>query len=119
MLRGARLVTASETREGRAWNEQRVKAMTGGDPITARLMRQDNFTFRPTFKLLLSGNSKPVLRNVDEAWRRRFHIIPFTFRPRSVTTRSRRGCARVSAHPAVGDRRVPGLAGARADRADA
>jgi len=44
MLRGARLVTAQETEEGRRWAESRIKALTGGDPITARFMRQDNFT---------------------------------------------------------------------------
>jgi putative DNA primase/helicase len=81
MLAAARLVIASETREGRAWDEQRVKALTGGDPITARFMREDNFTYRATFKLVLFGNHKPVLRNVDEAWRRRIHVVPFAYRP--------------------------------------
>jgi putative DNA primase/helicase len=81
MLRGARLVTASETEEGRAWAEARIKQMTGGDPITARFMRQNNFTFVPTFKLTVIGNHKPVLRNVDEAARRRFLIIPFDKKP--------------------------------------
>src|SRR5262249_10367109 len=81
MLRGARLVIASETQKGRAWDEQRVKALTGGDPVTARFMRKDNFTFRPMFKLLLTGNHKPSLRGVDEALRRRIHVIPFAFRP--------------------------------------
>jgi len=78
MLRGARLVTAQETEEGRRWAESKVKALTGGDPITARFMRQDFFTFTPQFKLLIAGNHKPGLRNVDEAVRRRFHLIPFT-----------------------------------------
>ena len=32
-LRGARLVTASETEEGRRWAESRIKTLTGGDPI--------------------------------------------------------------------------------------
>jgi putative DNA primase/helicase len=81
MLRGARLVTASETEEGRAWNEARVKQMTGGDRITARFMRQDNFTFQPQFKLLIAGNYPPVLSNVDDAIRRRFNIIPFVSKP--------------------------------------
>jgi putative DNA primase/helicase len=77
-LRGARLVTAQETEEGKRWAESRIKALTGGDPITARFMRQDDFTFLPQFKLLIAGNHKPGLRNVDEAMRRRFHLIPFT-----------------------------------------
>ena len=77
MLRGARLVTAQETEEGRRWAEGRIKALTGGDPITARFMRQDFFTFLPSFKLLAAGNHRPGLRNVDEAIRRRFHLLPF------------------------------------------
>ena len=81
MLRGARLVTASETEEGRAWAETRIKQMTGGDLITARFMRQDFFTFGPKFKLTIVGNHKPVLRNVDEAARRRFNIVPFVRKP--------------------------------------
>ena len=78
MLRGARLVTAQETEEGRRWAEAKIKALTGGDPITARFMRQDFFTFAPTFKLFVAGNHKPGLRGVDEAIRRRMHLIPFT-----------------------------------------
>lgn len=81
MLRSARLVIASETRGGRAWDEQRIKTLTGGDPVTARFVRQDNFTFRPAFKLMLFANHKPVLRTVDDAWRRRIIILPFVHRP--------------------------------------
>ena len=77
MLKGARLVTAQETEEGRNWAESRIKAMTGGDPITARFMRQDFFTFDPQFKLFICGNHKPALRNVDVAIRRRFRMWPF------------------------------------------
>ncbi|MGH6865688.1 MAG: phage/plasmid primase, P4 family [Methyloceanibacter sp.] len=78
MLRGARLVTANETEEGRRWAEARIKNLTGGDRITARFMRWDHFTYMPQFKLLISGNHKPGLRSVDEAMRRRMHLIPFT-----------------------------------------
>jgi putative DNA primase/helicase len=81
MLRGARLVTASETEEGRAWAEARIKALTGGDTITARFMRQDFFEFRPEFKLTIIGNHKPILRNVDEAARRRINLAPFLYKP--------------------------------------
>ena len=78
MLRDARLVTAQETEEGRRWAESRIKALTGGDPITARFMRQDFFTFEPVFKLLIAGNHRPGLRGVDEAIRRRMNLLPFT-----------------------------------------
>lgn len=76
-LDGARLVTASETEEGRAWAETRIKSLTGGDPITANFMRQDYFTYNPKFKLVFSGNHKPRLKAVDDAARRRFNILPF------------------------------------------
>jgi putative DNA primase/helicase len=77
-LRGARMVTAIETEEGRHWAESRIKTLTGGDKISARFMRQDFFEFTPQFKLLIAGNHRPSLRAVDEAMRRRFHLIPFT-----------------------------------------
>ena len=41
-------------------------------------MRQDCFEFTPQFKLLVAGNHKPSIRNVDEAMRRRLHMVPFT-----------------------------------------
>jgi putative DNA primase/helicase len=77
-LRGARLVTAVETEEGRGWAESKIKSLTGGDKIAARFMRQDFFEFTPTFKLVIAGNHKPGLRSVDEAIRRRFNLVPFT-----------------------------------------
>ena len=77
-LRGARLVTAAETEEGRRWAESKIKSLTGGDKVAARFMRQDFFEFMPQFKLLIAGNHKPGLRSVDEAIRRRFNLIPFT-----------------------------------------
>ncbi len=77
MLRGARLAIATETEEGRRWAESRIKLLTGGDRVAARFMRQDFFEFTPQFKLLVVGNHKPQLRGVDEAIRRRLHLIPF------------------------------------------
>jgi putative DNA primase/helicase len=77
-LNGARLVIAQETQKGRRWDETKIKALTGGDKITARFMRQDYFDFVPTFKLFIVGNHKPRLNNVDEAMRRRLLLVPFT-----------------------------------------
>lgn len=77
-LRGARFVTAIETEDGARWAESKIKSLTGGDKISVRFMRCDFFEFRPEFKLVIAGNHKPSLRSVDEAIRRRLHLVPFT-----------------------------------------
>jgi putative DNA primase/helicase len=76
-LVGARLVTAAETEKGRAWAESRIKTLTGGDPLTARFMHKDEFTYDPQFKLMFHGNHKPSLGSVNEAIKARFHLVPF------------------------------------------
>jgi putative DNA primase/helicase len=77
-LQGARLVSVVETEEDRRWAETKIKRLTGGDPISAHFMRQDFFDYVPQFKLVVAGNHKPGLRSVDEATRRRLHLVPFT-----------------------------------------
>lgn len=77
-LRGARFVTASEVDKGGRWAEAKVKSLTGGDKIKARYMRGDFFEFDPQLTLIIIGNHKPKFRNVDEAIRGRFQMIPFT-----------------------------------------
>ncbi len=78
VLRGARMALCSEVDSGRRWNETRVKRLSGGDPITARLMHRDPFEFQPSHKLVLLANAKPGIRVVDEAIRRRIHLIEFS-----------------------------------------
>lgn len=80
-LAGARFVTASETQAGKRWDEAKLKRLTGGDPITARAMREDFFTYRPQFKLVFAGNHKPEIRDMDYAMKRRTHLVPFTHKP--------------------------------------
>lgn len=84
MMCGRRMMTASETQAGKRWDEARIKSITGSDPITARFMRQDNFTFTPQFKLLFAGNHKPEIRNLDDAMQRRIHLVPFDVKPKVV-----------------------------------
>ena len=88
-LMGARLVCAVETQQGRRWDEPKLKMLTGGDRISARFMRADFFQFQPRFKLLIAGNHKPGLRSVDEAMRRRMHLVPFTESHTTGRTRPR------------------------------
>lgn len=84
MMQGARLVSASETDQGSEWNDKRIKALTGGDKITARFMNRNNTTFIPQLTLVVIGNHKPMLRSVDDSIRRRFNMIPFLVKPKSV-----------------------------------
>ncbi len=46
-------------------------------------MRQDHFTFYPTFKLIMAGNHAPKIRCVDAAMRRRINIVPLTQTPKN------------------------------------
>lgn len=80
-LHGARMAYASETEAGRAWAENRIKQLTGGDVMTARFMRQDDFSFKPQLKLVIVGNNKPAFSNVDGAIKRRFNVMPFNNKP--------------------------------------
>jgi|CZKU01.1.fsa_nt_gi putative DNA primase/helicase len=76
-LHGLRLVFCNETARGRAWDEARVKDMTGGDRIKARRMREDFWEFDPTHKIIVFGNHKPTLRVIDEGMKRRLRLVPF------------------------------------------
>ncbi len=76
-LHRVRLATAVETEEGRRWAESKIKVLTGGDRLTGRFMRMDFFDFDPTHKLVVSGNHKPGLRSVNEAFRQRMKMIPY------------------------------------------
>jgi len=82
-LVGARLATAAETNEGVRLNEARIKVLTGGDPITARKLYHEGFTFEPTHKLILAFNHKPIIADASEGMWRRVRLIPFTqqFKP--------------------------------------
>lgn len=74
---GKRLVYCSETESGNTWAEAKIKDITGGDKLTARFMRQDEFEFQPEFKLVISGNYAPQIESADEAMRNRFLVVPF------------------------------------------
>lgn len=76
-LEGKRLVTASESGEVRL-NEPRIKALTGSDPITARYLYGEPFTFTPCAKFLLATNTKPVVADNSHGFWRRLKLVPFT-----------------------------------------
>ena len=77
-LRGARFATSSETSDGARFNEGRIKALSGGDPITARALYQNFSTFPPTHKLWLSFNHKPIVADDTHGFWRRMDLIPYS-----------------------------------------
>lgn len=79
-LRGARLVTAIETNEGRQFDEAKIKEMTGGDVVTARFLRKEFFEFKPEFKLILATNHRPQITGADDGIWRRIRLLPFNAR---------------------------------------
>lgn len=76
-LKGKRLAVSNELEEGAFWAESRIKELTGDETITARYMRQDNFSFEITHKHLIAGNHKPRLKGGDPAMARRMVLMPF------------------------------------------
>lgn len=77
-LMGKRLVAMSEVEDGRHFSEKTVKWYTGGEVITARMLYQNAFEFKPRFKLWLAGNYKPTVKGSDHGIWRRMKLIPFT-----------------------------------------
>lgn len=76
-LNGARVVTCSEAKENEGLDEALVKLASGGDPITARFLGREFFSFLPAFKLWMLTNHKPVIKGTDKGIWRRIRLIPF------------------------------------------
>jgi putative DNA primase/helicase len=77
-LAGARFISASEGESRQRLAEGLVKQLTGGDPMKARHLYRDLFTFTPTFKLWLATNHKPIIRGTDHGIWRRIRLVPYT-----------------------------------------
>ena len=75
-LVGARLVTTSEGAEGARLDEAVVKQLTGRDPITVRKLYQEEFTYRPGYKIWFATNHRPPV-STDPAMWRRIWLVPF------------------------------------------
>ncbi len=79
-LRGRRMVTAHETGESGVLREDFVKQATGGDMLKARFMGVDFFEFKPTHKIQLLTNYKPIIRGQDVGIWRRVLLVPYLAR---------------------------------------
>lgn len=76
-LAGARMVLTSETEQGERLDISLIKQVTGGDPITARYLNAEWFTYQPQMKVWLATNNKPEIPETSPAMRARVKLIPF------------------------------------------
>jgi P4 family phage/plasmid primase-like protien len=79
-LQGLRLAFIEETEEDGGLRLERVKAITGGAPITARRIGGNYYTFPPSHTLVLATNHRPSVNSAEHAAWRRLHLIPFPHR---------------------------------------
>jgi P4 family phage/plasmid primase-like protien len=66
---GIRLIAMSEIREGSGFNDNLIKAVTGGERITAKALYEMPFTYLPKFALWIGTNHDPLATD-DALWRR-------------------------------------------------
>lgn len=77
-LKGIRLARSSEPKAGTFLNDGTLKLLTGKDVVTARRLYAESMKFSPTFKLVVSVNNMPAIKDItDEAIKRRIVNIPF------------------------------------------
>lgn len=77
-LKGKRLIAATEVEDSRRMAVALVKQMTGGESIRASRKYEHEVEFRPTHKIWIVGNHKPVIADTTLSIWRRVKLIPFT-----------------------------------------
>lgn len=79
-----RLGCIQETSSKDSWNENFVKAVTGGDKLYAKFSHKDVCSFDVRFKILIRANALPTADQVDEALWTRMKFMPFEVRFRGT-----------------------------------
>lgn len=77
ILRGIRYAVIQEPSKGDKINEGVMKQLTGGDPLQARMLYGDTFSFIPQFKLIMCSNIFPEIKSNDHGTWRRIRIVDF------------------------------------------
>ena len=78
-LRGVRFACASETAQGRSFDAEKLKWLTGLEgKLPARFMYREWFEFSPTHHLWLASNYRPHARADDSGLWNRLRLLPFT-----------------------------------------
>lgn len=76
-LPGVRFLRVSEPEKNARLNEGLIKMVTGGDPVDARHLNKGFFTFLPDFKMTISGNHKPQVKDTSDGLWRRMQLVPW------------------------------------------
>jgi putative DNA primase/helicase len=76
-LFGLRLAVLTESDSGRRLAEGTVKRLTSSEPVKARRMREDFWSFTPSHTFLMLTNHKPLISGTDEGIWRRIKLVPW------------------------------------------
>ena len=76
-LAGTRLVVASEPPRRMLFDSSLVKTLTGRDTVSARYLHENEFQFKPKFKLILNSNYLPVISDKTVFSSNRVKVVPF------------------------------------------
>ena len=76
-LAGIRLVNTSELPSDLKLNPAIVKQVTGGDAITTRFLYKSFFEYTPQFKIFISTNHLPQIKDDSLFSSRRLRLVPF------------------------------------------
>lgn len=74
---GARQLSLNETQGGDELNTQALKMLAGREPVTARFLHQEFFSFKPSATPWYRTNHKPIVRDDSDGTWRRILLIHF------------------------------------------
>lgn len=76
-MAGARFVKSIEVPERANFDIERMKALTGGERISARYLYHESFEFHPVAKIWMAVNHRPLVNDPTYSFWRRAFEIPF------------------------------------------
>ena len=76
-LAGARFVNISEPDQNMVLSSALVKTLTGNDTITARMLHENSFEYKPAYKIFINTNYLPKVSDPTIFASGRVRVIPF------------------------------------------
>jgi putative DNA primase/helicase len=86
-MEGIRFGFVSETNKGDYLDSGKIKDFTGGEPVKARKLFQNSYTYQPTAKVVISTNDEPNFNGADRALLTRLAFIFFHNTPHTIDTK--------------------------------